>query len=194
MKIGIYGGTFNPIHYGHLININLVKDEFNLDKILLIPSCIPVHKNISKNISTVDRLEMTKLAVQDKAGLEVSTIEIDREEPSYTIDTIAELNEIYPYDGIILIMGADSFNELHTWKEYQKLLNEVSIIVMLRPGDYNYSEEILEKTKKVEFAHNPEIEISSTFIRERIKKDQSVDFLLPDKVINYINKKGLYSN
>jgi nicotinate-nucleotide adenylyltransferase len=192
LKLGIFGGTFNPIHNGHLINAEIIRSEYHLDRILLVPSKIPVHKDLAGNVSAEERYTMTLLAVQDVKEFEVSKIEIDREGPSYTIDTLRELRLIYPDDSFYLILGMDSLYEIGKWKETELLLGSVPVIVMKRPG--------MEKIHVMDFdtcdimyADNPMIEISSSCVRERLRNKRSVRFLIPDQVIEYINKKGLYS-
>jgi len=116
-RTGIFGGTFNPIHHGHLINIELLIDHFNLDRVLFIPAKIPVHKTLADNVSSADRLKMVELALAGSENMLSSGIEINRETASYTITTLEELKNIYPDDELFLIIGSDSFNELDTWKE-----------------------------------------------------------------------------
>ena len=190
MKLGIFGGTFNPIHYGHLINAEIIRSDFNLDKIIFVPSKIPVHKDLAGNVSAVDRHAMISLAVRDVKEFEVSKIEIDREGPSYTFVTINEMKLIYPNDSLYLIVGMDSLHEIATWKEPDQF-RSVSVIAMRRqvvdsrikfdPGPFN-----------VLYADNPLVDISSTHVRERLRSKKSVRFMIPEPVIEYINEKGLY--
>lgn len=193
-RTGIFGGTFNPVHYGHLINIEFIREEYSLDRVILIPAKIPVHKNISDNTAPSDRFEMVRLAVSGNNFIEVSGIEIERETPSYTIITISELQAMYPDDKLYLIIGSDSFNELDTWKSYKELLAEIPLIVMKRPGSEALRDDIHGIAKEVNVFENPLIGISSSMIRERIKKDLTVRYLIPDAVADYIYRKGLYKN
>lgn len=193
-RIGVFGGTFNPIHHGHLINIELIKENFFLDLILLIPSKIPVHKTISGNILPSERLKMVELAVDGLEGFQTSEIEIKRETASYTITTLEELKLLYPGDELFLIIGSDSFNELDTWKDYKKILSEYSIIVMHRPGNDQLRSDLLSQAMKVEFQSESVVEISSSMIRERAKKGLPIRYLTTDDVAGYIKKKGLYKN
>ena len=191
-RIGIFGGTFNPIHHGHLINIELIKEKFKLDLILFIPAKIPVHKIVEDNILPSDRLEMLKLAVAGNNGFQVSGIELNRESASYTITTLEELKIIYPDDNLFLIIGSDSFNELDTWKEYKKILMEYPVIVMQRPGDLRLRDDILSLAVNVDIHREAMIEISSSMIRDRVKKGLPVRYLTTNEVIDFINDKGLY--
>ena len=191
-RIGIFGGTFNPVHHGHLINIELIKEHFSLDLILLIPVKIPVHKTVSDNISPSDRYKMLELAIAGLKGFQVSDIELKRESSSYTITTLEELKIIYPGDELFLIIGSDSFNELDTWKEYKKILSGYPVIVMQRQGDTDLRGDLLSLAVKVEQHKGSMIEISSSMIRERIKKGLPVRYLTTDNVIEFIRNKGLY--
>ena len=194
MRLGIFGGTFNPIHYGHLINNEIVRGEYSLDKILFIPARMPVHKDLDGMISGDDRLKMVELAISDNKGFDVSPIELVRNSPSYTIITIKDIIRIYPDSKIFLIIGADSFNEIDKWKDYEKILEMVHLIVMGRKSDIDYRDDIIEKSNNLLFPGNPIIEISSSTIRKKLRNNQSVKYLLPDNVIQFIKKKGLYNN
>jgi len=191
-RIGIFGGTFNPIHHGHLINIALVKENFDLDLVLFIPVKEPVHKSLNDNILPGDRIKMVELAIAGTEYYKALDIEIKRESPSYTITTLEELKKIYCNDDLFLIIGSDSFNELDTWKEYKKILSDYTIIVLQRPGDLELRDDILSMAKMVEFQKGYMIEISSSMIRDRVNKGLSIDFFTADKVVSYIRDKGLY--
>ena len=191
-RIGIFGGTFNPIHHGHLINIELIKENFNLDLILLIPAKIPVHKTVTDAISPTDRLKMVELAIAGNSSFQVSELELNRESASYTITTLKELEIIYPDDELFLIIGSDSFNELDTWKEYKKIISEYPIIVMQRSGDIKLRDDLLSIAGRVELHKETMIEISSSMIRDRVKKGLTIKYLTTDDVINFISTKGLY--
>ncbi len=192
MKIGIFGGTFNPIHNGHLINAQFIAERFSLDEVLFIPSKLPVHKGLAGDVSAEDRYEMAVRAIAGNNLFRVSRIEIDRETPSYTITTIRHLMKDRPRDELHLIIGADSYNELETWKEYRELLSIVRIIVLARPGSNIDTGRYEGLAGNIEIAGNPLIAISSSDIRNRIRQRLSVRYLVPSEVENYINDKGLY--
>lgn len=194
MKIGILGGTFNPIHYGHLINANIIKEDHSLERIVFIPSKVPVHKAIEGDVSVEDRFGMIKLAIEDNIGFDVSRIEIDRLSDSYTITSIKQLSDIYEDSKLYFIMGYDSFMEIETWKNYEKILEIISIIILNRPGDFIVKKRPLEIAKEVIFANNPHIEISSSYIRNLIREGKSIKYLVPQRVEEYIIEKGLYRN
>jgi nicotinate-nucleotide adenylyltransferase len=192
LKIGLLGGTFNPVHNGHLINAEIVKENSKLDKILFIPSKHPVHKNLEGNVSSEDRFNMLKLAVKDNHKFDVLRIEIDRKDESYFITTIKQLFEIYKNAELFLLIGADAFNEINIWKDSEEILQIVSFIVMKRPGYENINHNIVNTAKYVKFIENPLIEISSSKIRENIRNNISIKYLVPLKVEEYIISKELY--
>lgn len=186
MKIGILGGTFNPPHLGHLIIANEVKEKLSLAKVFFIPTNIPPHKQAYK-ISVKHRLKMIKLAVSGNKSFKVLDIEIKRLGVSYTIDTIEELKRKYPKDDFYLIVGSDLANEFNTWKDFPKLKKQISIVVAWRklyPVKYKDGFKVVKVTN---------LDLSSSQIRELIKKRLSVKYLIPDKVREYINKYKLYN-
>ena len=193
MKLGIFGGTFNQIHYGHLLNAEFIRSDFDLDRIILVPARYPVHKSLAGEVPAEERYAMAALAVGSAPEYEVSRIEIDRKEPSYTITTVHALQKQYPGSELHLIVGMDSLNTIDTWRETERLLNQVSLIVMRRPGEGPAADIDLGGCG-VRYADNPLIDISSTAVRERLRWGRSVRFLLPDAVIDYIARKGLYRN
>ena len=193
MKLGIFGGTFNPIHYGHLINAEMIRSDYDLDKIIFVPSKLPVHKELAGNVSADDRYAMAVLGIHNVKEFEVSSIEIDREAPSYTIATVRGMKSMHPHDDICLIIGMDSLHEIDSWKDPEQLLGSVPVIAMRRPGE-NMPPRMDLAGYSIRYAHNPLIDISSTCIRERVREKKSVRFLLPESVIRYIKRKGLYQN
>lgn len=193
-RVGIYGGTFNPVHYGHLINIELMREHFSLDRIIFIPAKSPVHKQMTDYASPEDRFNMTQLAVSGNSALEVSDIEITRDTPSYTIYTLDYAEKKWPSSDLFLVIGSDSFNELDTWKSFREILRRIPLIVMKRPGSDSLREDIMAYGGTIYTWENPMIDISSSLIRERIRLGLSVRYMTPDSVIGYINNKGLYHN
>jgi nicotinate-nucleotide adenylyltransferase len=191
-RIGIFGGTFNPIHYGHLINIAAVRENFDLDLVLFVPVKEPVHKSLRDNILPDNRMKMTELAIAGEKHYKALDIEIKRESPSYTITTLEELKKIYCNDDLFLIIGSDSFNELDTWREYKKILLDYAIIVLQRPGDESLREDLLSIAKSVELQKGYMIEISSSMIRDRVSRGLPIKFFTADDVVKYIRDKGLY--
>lgn len=196
-KIGILGGTFNPIHIGHLIIAEQCKEQLNLDQIIFIPNGNPPHKN--KNIiDKHHRFKMLSLAIEDNKYFDISDIEIKKEEPSYTINTILELKKNTTNE-IFFIMGDDSLFNIKSWYKYKNLIEECRFIVFPREktldiSNYNkfISTELNADIAKFNFISFPLINISSTLIRNMIEKKNSVKYLVPDKVINYIDSNKLY--
>ena len=192
LKIGLFGGTFNPVHYGHLINAQAVKEYFNLDSILFIPSKYPVHKDLEGNISSEDRFNMVKLAIKTNMSFDVSRIEIDRKDESFFIITIKQLLKENQGTEFFLILGADAFSYLYKWKDYEEILQLVSVIVMRRPDSDRINKKIFRKGKKILLIDNPNIEISSSMIRENVRDGKSIKYLVPHEVEEYIIKQGLF--
>ena len=189
MRIAIYGGSFNPIHYGHLLSAVWVFEKLNYDKIILVPTNVPVHKNHSDFPSASHRLEMVKLAIEGIDYLEVSDVEIQRGGNSYSIDTVRELKQklnLTQKPGVII--GDDLLDGLYKWKEIDNLCSESNLICLKR-NDCS-----IATAYPITFLDNRVISISSTDIRERIHTGRKIDFLLPDRVKDYITKHRLYIN
>lgn len=199
-RIAIMGGTFNPIHYGHLVMAEAVRCHYNIDNILFIPSGHPPHKDNNEVLDKEHRFLMSVLATDSNPNFFVSRIELDREGVTYTIDTINQLVEIYGKDTkIYFIAGADVFNEiLTTWKDPAQLFQKCTFIAATRP-EYN-KDELLESMNKIKkkykanfhFIEVPALSISSTDIRNRVKEGKSIKYLVPETVENYIYKCHIY--
>lgn len=193
-KIGIMGGTFDPIHVGHLMIAEAVWDEYNLEKVIFIPSANPPHKH-DVLTSAKHRFNMTLLATCSNPHFEVSTIEMDRVGPSYTIDTIKALKKMYGDDtDFYFIIGADCIHELPTWHKIDELLKICKFIATKRPS-YDFDLSIIEKEfsdYNIQLLETPELEISSTDIRQRIKKGYSIQYITTEQVQQYIRKEELY--
>lgn len=193
MRIGLFGGTFNPVHNGHIEAARHVLKEFNLDKIVFIPAKIPVHKNLEYETSSLDRLEMIQIAIENISNFEVSSIEIDREEKSYSYLTIKTISELYSNDNLFFILGTDSFNSIKSWKYPEKLIELTDFIVMRRPGD-EINKKLAKWIKNVYLSRNELLDISSTDIRKRIDDEAFIETVVDPKVLNYIKKRRLYSS
>ena len=187
--IGIYGGTFDPIHLGHLITAQSVYELRKLDKILFIPSFISPHKTDRISSSPKDRVNMLKLAIKDIPYFDFTDIEIKKKNISYTIDTIRALKS--SYENIELIIGYDNLLVFNKWKKPDDLLKLVKLIVLKR----KVKDEKNRKNKyfkKAIFVETPLIDIRGTDIRKRVRSDNSINFLVPQKVMAYIYKHNLY--
>lgn len=179
--IGFFGGSFDPVHYGHLKIARAIKKELGLNQLFLMPCKAPVHKNILQ-FSSKQRLEMLNLALIEFNDLKIDTRELDRQSPSYMIDTLKHIKEDYPSETIFLIIGEDSFNALDTWKNYQQFGNYAQLVVLPRTAD---TQKINIGTD-VYFAKTPLVNISSTQIRSKIRNQQDLSGLLPENIIKYI--------
>ena len=192
MKIAILGGTFDPPHLGHLILADTVLKELNYDKVLFIPSKIPPHKNISGEVSDEDRLNMLKLSIEDDKRFSFDDYELKSEGISYSIKTLNYLYQNYNIDGkIALIIGADLIKNFHKWKEPEKISELANIVAVNREENDNLDKENIEKYN-IKIIIAPRIDISSTLIRERIKKNKAFRYFLNNKVYNYIISNKLY--
>jgi len=196
--IGIYGGSFDPIHLGHLKTATTLKTELQLDHLFLLPCCEPVHKDGLKYPSN-DRLKMLNLALEKFSTLEIDSREILRGGGSYMIDTLHELKQIYRDEPICLIIGMDSFLKIKTWKDWQEFSKLVHLVVLQRQGfniidssldSFHNTKEVnelrLESNGLLYFSNCPMINISSSDIRGRIAANQNLDDFLPKSVINYL--------
>ena len=189
MKTGLFFGSFNPIHIGHLIIANYMATFSGLKEVWLVVSPHNPLKQKSGLANMYDRLEMAILATADAPQIKVSDIEFKLPQPSYTIDTLTHLKERYPEKEFVLIMGADNLMSLKKWKNYEILLKDYHIYVYPRP-DAEVSE--WQNHPSITFTDTPEMEISSTFIRKAIKEKKNVQFFTPDKVLEFIDKKNMY--
>ncbi len=191
MKIGLYFGTFNPIHIGHLIIANHFSEFTDLDEVWLVVTPHNPFKQKNSLLNDYHRLEMVHLATEDYPKLKPSDIEFKLQQPNYTIDTLAYLEEKYPMHQFALIMGEDNLNTFHKWKNYEVILERYGIYVYPRVSE-NKKENQLQNHPQINFVDAPVIEISSTFIRESIKTKKNTRALLPEKVWNFIDKNGFY--
>jgi len=196
--IGIYGGSFDPIHLGHLKTATTLKTELQLDHLFLLPCCEPVHKDGLKYPSN-DRLKMLNLALEKFSTLEIDSREILRGGGSYMIDTLHELKQIYRDEPICLIIGMDSFLKIKTWKDWQEFSKLAHLVILQRQGfniidssldSFHNTKDVnelrLESNGLLYFSNCPKINISSSDIRGRIATNQNLDDLLPKSVINYL--------
>jgi nicotinate-nucleotide adenylyltransferase len=190
MKLGIYGGSFDPPHNGHLIVVEYVRKELGLDTVLLVPSFVPPHKQERELSSATHRLAMTRLALQGYAGLDVSDVELVRQGVSYTVDTLKELRGRNPEAELFLLLGMDNYVEFNQWKETENIRKLARLVVMSRPG----AEGTVAPEDGAIYSRVPAIDISSTRIRERVRKGESIRYLVPPRIEEYIRKERLYSN
>ena len=187
MKIGILGGTFNPIHLGHLILAEEVRQKIELDEVIFVPTNLPPHKDNGEIIPASHRLKMLRLAIRGNPYFSVSDIEIKKGGLSYTIDTIKEFKKIYQEHELYFIIGSDLFTYLSEWKDLKEIIVLVKFIVATRPGYPLKNLPVYMTTIDIRA-----VGISAFEIRQCIKQNRSFRYLVPEAVRRYILKKGLY--
>ena len=198
-SIAIMGGTFDPIHYGHLLAAERVREELCLQRIFIIPSGNPPHKNYEEMALAIHRYNMVKYAALSNPYFEVMDIELKREGYSYTIDTIHELsNRLGSKYKLYFIIGADNVLEIESWKESDQLIKKVQFIVVSRPGRFEeqVKDKIIELRNKgcrIKVIEIPLVPIKSTDIRNRVKTNRSIRYMVPEKVETYIKQNNLYN-
>ena len=198
MKIGILGGTFSPIHYGHLILAETAYDRFGLDKVLIMPAGDPYFKDLNKMAADAHRENMTRLAIADNPHFEFSDIELKREGNTYTFDTLTALQELYPEDEFFFIVGSDTLFSIEKWYRPDDIFRMTKFLTSCR------NIENQELTAQIDYLKNkygariynlymPNIDISSTDIRDKVKHGMSIRYYTPDQVIAYIEENHLYT-
>lgn len=199
MKIGIMGGTFDPIHIGHLLLAQFAYEDFGLDEIWFLPNGNPPHKQTEEGRKALrHRVEMVRLAIQDMPHFKLCLHEAKETEHSYTYRTMSEFNRLYPDCDFYFILGADSLFEIETWKFFREIFPTCTILAAMR--DDKNVESMLQQISyleqryaaKIELLRAPLLEISSTAIRSRAFRNLSVYYLVPDAVAEYIRREGLY--
>ncbi len=191
MKIGIFGGTFNPPHVGHLIVAEQVRLELGLDKIIFVPSFISPHKQEGEADLAEHRFAMTKLAISDNPNFICSDIEISKKATSYSIHTVEQLKRENDTGTFFLIVGMDNYLTFQLWKEPHRILELTTLVVLNRPGYPKQVNEVFG-TKNTVFVDVPNIDISSSDIRRRVKEKSSIHYLVPNNVEEYISSNGLF--
>ncbi|WP_020563854.1 nicotinate-nucleotide adenylyltransferase [Methylosarcina fibrata] len=203
--IGIFGGTFDPVHYGHLRSALEAKELFGLSEVRLIPCSVPPHRP-QPVAAPFQRLQMLKLGINNRPGWVVDTRELDRAGPSYMVDTLRSLRNEFPGRPLLLFIGCDAFNGLTSWHRWQHLFEYAHLAVLTRPG---FAPQPLNEFFKLRLAEEKEqlrqapagklffqpitlLDVSATRIRQAIAEKRNPDFLLPDAVLDYIRSQGLY--
>ncbi len=190
-RIGIFGGTFDPPHLAHLIAGEIAVEAFALDKLFLIPANVPPHKTGGNISSSEHRLTMTELAAQGNEKFEVSRVELDRPGPSYTIDTLHEIQHQLSPEKILLFIGLDQMAIFHTWHKWEQILESAEVVVMIRPWQ-KFDEIDSSLIDRIKILPMPLMDISSTDIRARVRAGKSIRYLVPDGVREYIAEHRLY--
>lgn len=189
MKLGILGGTFDPIHYGHLTLAEEARLKLELDKIVFIPTNIPPHKGEREITPAVLRYKMVNLAIKNNPYFELSDIEIRRGNVSYTVDTLKQLHGEYPKGTeFYFITGSDSLSIIDSWKDPEEIFKLCVFVVAKRPG-FQLKKELPYGSKVIEITP---VDVSSSEVREMVKKGESISSFVPTKVVDFIEKNGLY--
>lgn len=191
MKIGLFFGSFNPVHVGHLIIANFMATHTDLKEVWLVVSPQNPLKKKSSLAKDYDRLHLVRLATEDNLKLKASNIEFDLPKPSYTVDTLTYLKEKYPKKEFVLIMGGDNLGTFHKWKNYETILNNYQIYVYSRP---KYDLGQLATHASVSLFEAPMMDISASYIRKSIKAGKSIQYLVTPEVFEYIEASGLYKD
>lgn len=213
MRIGLFGGTFDPIHWGHLRSAEEVREAFSLDRLLFVPASNPPHKKRQPSTSARDRLEMVRLAIAKNPGFALSTVELSRPGKSYSVDTLRHFAQTQsPKNSLYFILGLDAFREIGSWKDFQDIFPLCHLIVTSRPGCgdsmslgrmpvavrrlfcYDPRKKIYRHKSgtHLSFFRLTDIAISASEIRDRLREGRSIRYLVPFEVETYIKKRGLY--
>jgi nicotinate-nucleotide adenylyltransferase len=191
MRVGVMGGTFDPVHHGHLVAASEVADRFGLDEVVFVPTGNPWQKSDAAVSSPEDRYLMTVIATASNPRFQVSRVDIDRDGPTYTVDTLRDLRDQYGPDAeLFFITGADALSKILSWKDAQELFDLAHFVAVTRPG-YELSDDHLP-ADSVSLVRVPALSISSSDCRRRVADGKPVWYLVPDGVVQYIAKRRLY--
>ncbi|MDH7488977.1 MAG: nicotinate-nucleotide adenylyltransferase [Anaerolineae bacterium] len=197
MRLGVFGGTFDPVHYGHLVAAEEVRYRLRLDKVLFVPAGMPPHKLDHDITPTRHRVAMLELAIASNPGFALSRVDIDRHGPCYTVDTLALLHEEYgPGAELFFLMGMDSLADILTWKDPERLIRLARIVVVGRPGfqaDVDELDKVLPgAAERICIVDTPLMEVSSSDIRQRVREGAPIRYQVPEAVEAYIRAHRLY--
>lgn len=197
VRIGVFGGTFDPPHVGHLWLATVAADAMGLDRVLFMPAAQPPHKGGRLVTRAADRMLLTRLAIQGDPLFALSGLEMERPGPSYTLDSVLELKRLHPDDELMLVMAADSLAQIDTWYEPDRLLDEIEWIVGPRPGPDTPDPERLrdrfgDRSTRIHLLEGPALAVSSSEIRRRVAAGHAVRYLVPRDVEELIIERGLY--
>ncbi len=198
-KVGIMGGTFNPIHLGHLLLAETAYHQFHLDEVLIMPTKNPYYKKLSNSVTEEDRVRMVELAIADNPHFILSKEELNREGATYTVETLEHLTARHPDTDYYFIMGADSLYHIESWKDTERILALSTIVVADRGGSSSSLKSQIDYIENkydgdIRLLRSPFLEISSNDIRRRVRESESIRYLLPQKVADYIYEGNLYTD
>jgi nicotinate-nucleotide adenylyltransferase len=185
------GGTFDPIHLGHLRAAENAREALALDQVAFVPAGVPPHRP-GPCSAALDRFAMVSLATSTHPAFVASDIEVCRQGASYTVDTVAALLDAHAGASLVLIVGSDAFAEMGSWKDPERLLGLCSVAVVPRPGNGAAAEPALRQRARVEAVPGPGLELSASLVRQRVREGRSVRYMVPDAVADFIGKRGLY--
>ena len=200
MRVGVFGGTFDPIHLGHLILAEQCRDQAKLDQVLFVPALLPPHKQQQPLTPFAQRVELLTLAISGHAAFRVEDMEEERSGPSYTVDTLTQLQRERPGDDLSFIIGSDSLHDLRIWHQPRRILELAALLVVARAGFSTFSAKELKATLQLDddfslryqMVEAPLVAIASRDIRQHIAEGRSVRYMIPRAVEAYIQEKGLY--
>ena len=190
MKVGLFFGSFNPIHIGHLVIADVMADQTDLDQVWFVVSPLNPFKSSNSLLHEFDRLKMVELAIADNYKFRASDVEFNMPKPSYTSDTLAYLTDKHPEHDFKLIIGEDNLLHFHKWKNHETILDNYGLYVYPRPQVEE--SKIKVKHSSIQYVDSPMLDISATFIRKSIRNEHSVQYLLPAPVVEYIRMKKFY--
>lgn len=190
MKVGLFFGSFNPIHIGHLVIADVMADQTDLDQVWFVVSPLNPFKSSNSLLHEFDRLKMVELAIADNYKFRASDVEFNMPKPSYTSDTLAYLTDKHPEHDFKLIIGEDNLLHFHKWKNHETILDNYGLYVYPRPQVEQ--SKIKVKHSSIQYVDSPMLDISATFIRKSIRNEHSVQYLLPAPVVEYIRMKKFY--
>jgi nicotinate-nucleotide adenylyltransferase len=189
VKVGLFFGSFNPVHIGHLIIANIMVETSDLQQVWFVVSPQNPHKSSKSLIHEFDRLDMVEAGIEGSYHLRTSDIEFNMSRPSYTVDTLAYLADKHPQHEFSLIIGEDNLKSLPRWKNHQTILDNYGLYVYPRPGD---TKPVLADQPNVHWVKAPILDISATYIRNLVKQEKSIQYLVPDAVAEIIKSRKLY--
>ncbi|WP_433802412.1 nicotinate-nucleotide adenylyltransferase [Actinomycetospora sp. CA-084318] len=192
MRVGVMGGTFDPIHHGHLVAASEAALRFDLDEVVFVPTGQPWQKSKTEVTAAEDRYLMTVVATASNPRFTVSRVDVDRDGPTYTVDTLRDLAEVFPDDELYFITGADALEQILSWHRADEMFEIAHFVGVTRPGFELVSDHLPKGA--VSLIEVPAMAISSTDCRARVEKGEPVWYLVPDGVVQYIAKRGLYRN
>jgi nicotinate-nucleotide adenylyltransferase len=191
-RVGLFGGTFDPPHVGHLVIAECARDQLRLDRVVFVPAGTPPHKIGRPRAPSPDRIAMTRLAVRGNPEFTVATLEARRRGPSFTIDTVREFRRRFPGARLYLLIGSDSLDDFITWREPDAIASLATLAVAGRPSRRAAARTPAARRARIVALDNPKLEVSSSGVRARVRRGRSIRYLVPDAVARYIARRRLY--